>query len=102
MGRWPTPSKKALGYEVGVSPVEVDQLDYAKRCFAEANGRIVLPIDSVYTDKFEGWTIKEVSPDANIPVGFEGMDIGPKTRQLFVKELAGAKMVFLEWAYGRV
>ncbi|HKM02323.1 MAG TPA: phosphoglycerate kinase [Bacilli bacterium] len=86
--------QKALGYEVGVSPVEVDQLDYAKRCFAEANGRIVLPIDSVYTDKFEGWTIKEVSPDANIPVGFEGMDIGPKTRQLFVKELAGAKMVF--------
>ncbi len=86
--------QKALGYEIGVSPVEVDQLDYARKCFKEANGRIVLPIDSVYTDKFEGWTVKEVSKDANIPQGFEGMDIGPKTQALFTKELAGAKMVF--------
>lgn len=86
--------QKALGYEIGVSPVEVDQLDYAKKCFEDAKGRIVLPVDSIYTDKFEGWTVKEVSKDANIPVGFEGMDIGPKTRELFTKELAGAKMVF--------
>lgn len=86
--------QKALGYEIGVSPFEADQLEYAKKCFETAKGRIVLPIDSVYTDKFEGWTTKAVSKDANIPAGFEGMDIGPKTQALFAKQLAGAKMVF--------
>ena len=35
--------QKALGYEIGVSPVEVNQLDYAKKCFEDAKGRIVLP-----------------------------------------------------------
>lgn len=86
--------QKALGYAIGTSPCEEDQLENAKKWFEQANGRIILPIDSVCTDKFEGWTVKEVSKDANIPDGFEGMDIGPKTQELFAKELAGAKMVF--------
>lgn len=86
--------QKALGYDIGTSPCEVDQLENAKRWFEEAKGRIILPVDSIYTDKFEGWTLKEVSKDANIPNGYEGMDIGPKTQELFAKHLAGAKMVF--------
>ncbi|HOF65547.1 MAG TPA: phosphoglycerate kinase [Bacilli bacterium] len=84
--------KKALGHPVGISPVEDDQLEYAKKCFEDAKGRIVLPVDSVVTDAFEGWTKKEVVND--IPEGMEGMDIGPKTIKLFTKELKGAKMVF--------
>ena len=85
--------KKALGYEIGSSPVEDDQLDYARNCFKEANGRIVLPVDSVVTDAFEGWTKKEVVGD-NVPAGFQGMDIGPKTAELFASEIAKAKMIF--------
>lgn len=84
--------KKALGEPIGISPVEDDQLEYAKKCFEDAKGRIVLPVDSVVTDAFEGWTKKEVVKD--IPEGMEGMDIGPKTIKLFIKELKGAKMVF--------
>ena len=84
--------KKALGHPVGISPVEDDQLEYAKKCFEDAKGRIVLPVDSVVTDAFEGWTKKDVVND--IPEGMEGMDIGPKTIKLFTKELKGAKMVF--------
>ncbi|MDI9504053.1 MAG: phosphoglycerate kinase [Erysipelotrichaceae bacterium] len=84
--------KKALGEPIGISPVEDDQLEYAKKCFEDAKGRIVLPVDSVVTDAFEGWTKKEVVKD--IPEGMEGMDIGPKTIKLFTKELKGAKMVF--------
>jgi 3-phosphoglycerate kinase len=45
--------KKALGMKVGNSPVEDDQFDYAKRCYEEAKGRIVLPVDSVITDSFD-------------------------------------------------
>lgn len=84
--------KKALGQNTGNSPVELDQLEYAKKCLQEAKGKIVLPVDSVCTDAFEGWTTKVVSEE--VPDGFEGMDIGPETEKLFAKEIANAKMIF--------
>lgn len=85
--------KKAMGFETGLSPVEDDQLDYARACLKEAKGKIVLPVDSVVTDAFEGWTKKQVVND-NVPAGFQGMDIGPKTEKLFADEISKAKMVF--------
>lgn len=85
---------KAMGKNVGVSPVEDDQLDYARKCLKEANGRIILPVDSKYADAFENWTEIGVSVDGNIPDGREGMDIGPKTIELFTSEIKKAKMVF--------
>ena len=85
--------KKAMGFETGLSPVEDDQLDYARACLKEAKGKIVLPVDSVVTNAFEGWTEKRVVDD-NVPAGFQGMDIGPKTEKLFASEIAKAKMVF--------
>ena len=85
---------KALGRSIGKSPCEDEQLAYAKKCYEEANGRILLPIDSIATDDFEGWTQKIITEDSNIPEGFEGMDIGPKTAALYQQEIARAKMVF--------
>jgi len=85
--------KKALGFETGNSPVELDQLDYARKCLDEAKGKIVLPVDAVVTDAFEGWTKKEVVKD-NVPENYQGMDIGPETEKLFASEIAKAKMVF--------
>ena len=85
--------KKALGFDVGNSPCELDQLDYARKCLEEGKGKIVLPVDSVVTDAFEGWTKKEVVTD-NVPEGMQGMDIGPKTEKLFAEEISKAKMVF--------
>ena len=85
---------KALEKNIGTSPCELDQLDYARRCYEGSRGRIVLPCDSVVTDKFEGWTEKLVTDGNNIPDGFEGMDIGPKTIDHFTKELSNAKMIF--------
>lgn len=85
--------KKALGFETGTSPVEDDQLDYARNCLKEANGRIVLPVDSVVTDAFEGWTVRMVVTD-NVSEGMQGMDVGPETEKLFASEIAKAKMVF--------
>lgn len=84
--------KKALGEEVGISPVEDDQLDYARNCLKEANGRIILPVDNVVTNGFKDWTIKKTV--TSIEPGFEGMDIGPKTIELFQNEIKNAKMVF--------
>ena len=87
--------KKALGEEIGDSPVELDQLDYAKKCLEEAKGRILLPVDSVITDSFEpkeGRIIKVC--EGAIPAGFEGVDIGPKTIKAYKDAILTAKMVF--------
>lgn len=85
---------KAMGKSIGTSPVEDDQLEYARKCLKDANGRILLPVDAICTNAFEGWTEKRLSEDGNIPDGFEGMDIGPKTAKLYQEEILKAKMVF--------
>jgi phosphoglycerate kinase len=87
--------KKALGMKVGNSPVEDDQLDYAKRCFEEAKGRIILPIDSVVTDSFEPTADRKIKTiKGDIPDGFQGVDIGPETCELYKAEIRKAKLVF--------
>ena len=79
---------KALGHPTGTSPVEDDQLDYARGCLEKAQGRIVLPIDTVVGDAFdpEQRTTIQVLDSVDVPDGFQGLDIGPKTRELFAKE----------------
>ena len=82
---------KALGKGVGNSPFEADQVDYAKRMYA--TGKILLPVDAVIANDFENPTdIKVVEGD--IPEGYQGMDIGSKSRELFASEIAKAKTVF--------
>ena len=87
---------KALGHKTGTSPVEDDQLEYARNCLAKANGKIVLPVDTVVGDAFDPAerTTVSVLADVEVPEGFQGLDIGPKTRELFASEIAKAKMIF--------
>lgn len=87
--------KKASGMEIGDSFCDNDALEYAKKCLDEGKGKIVLPIDSVITNSFEeveGRDIKVVEGD--IPTGYQGVDIGPKSEKLFADTIAKAKMVF--------
>ncbi len=86
--------KKARGEEIGDSYVEEASLDYAKKCLEEANGRILLPVDSVVTDSFEPVEGRKIETVAAIPAGFQGVDIGPKTAKNFADVIAKAKMVF--------
>lgn len=93
--------KKAMGMRVGTSPVEEDQLEYARKCIAESNGRLIVPDDAVVTDSFEekeGRKIMTVNTEVEhgegIPDGFEGCDIGPKTIAYYQSIIAKAKMVF--------
>ncbi len=86
---------KAQGLEIGDSFLDAGALDYAKNCLEQAQGRIILPIDAIVTDSFdpvEGRVIKEVS--GGIDAGFQGVDIGPKSRELFASYISKAKMVF--------
>ena len=83
---------KALGGKVGVSPVEEDQLDYAREMYA--SGKILLPVDSVCANDFDNPTEIKTVPTNDIPDGFEGLDIGPKTREVYTKEIEKAKTIF--------
>lgn len=84
---------KANGVEVGKSLVEDDQLEFAKKCLKEGKNKLILPLDHIVSFEFEG---EEYMPtiNENIPDMFMGLDIGPKTRSYFDKELANAKIVF--------
>ncbi|MCD8204037.1 MAG: phosphoglycerate kinase, partial [Coprobacillus sp.] len=87
---------KALGGETGNSPVEDEQLEYARNCYKEANGRILLPVDSVCGNAFEEserTEVKVVDSD-KIPAGFQGLDVGPKTIEAYSKEISHAHMIF--------
>lgn len=83
---------KALGKEIGSSPCELDQLDYAREMLA--SGKIVLPVDVVVADSFDNPTVVEVVDVDHIKPGFEGMDIGPKTQALYRDIILGAHTVF--------
>lgn len=87
---------KALGHSTGTSPVEDDQLEYARNCFAKAHGKIVLPVDTIVGDSFDPdeRTTISILPSVDVPEGFQGLDIGPKTRELFANEISKAKMLF--------
>lgn len=84
---------KAQGKEIGTSLLEEDRLEMAKEFLAKADGKLILPVDSVVANAFENATeVKTVSND-EIPEGFMGLDIGPKSVELFKEELQGAKTV---------
>ena len=86
--------KKARGEKIGSSFLDEASLDYAKNCLEKAGAKIVLPIDSVITDSFEPVEGRKIEVAEEIPEGFEGVDIGPKSEKLFAEVIAKAKMVF--------
>lgn len=83
---------KAQGLDIGTSLLEEDRIELAKSFIEKADGNLVLPVDSICSDTFgvEG-DIKECGE--NIPEGYMGLDIGPKSIELFKNELQGAKTV---------
>ncbi|MDT7804080.1 MAG: phosphoglycerate kinase [Actinomycetota bacterium] len=88
---------KAQGHEVGKSLLQADQLDQVKGFLAEAEKRgveLVLPVDVLAATGFSADAEHEVVEATAIPADREGLDIGPKTRELFAGKLADAKTVF--------
>jgi len=87
---------KAQGFEVGDSLLEVDRIDEVKRLIKtahEKNVEIVLPVDVVISKELDGSAPVSVVDAHQIPVGQKGLDIGPKTSELFAKKIADAKTV---------
>lgn len=84
---------KAQGKEIGLSLLEEDKIDFAKDLLENNGDQIVLSVDCKVAKEFSNDAkITEVSID-DIPADQEAMDIGPKTVELFNKELQGAHTV---------
>lgn len=84
----------AKGYKIGNSLFEADKVELAKELMAEAGDKLVLPVDSVAADAFSNDAKTEVvDAAADIPDGYMGLDIGPKSVKLFQDTLDGAKTV---------
>jgi len=80
---------KAQGKPVGASKIEADKLDVARKILSSA--RLVLPVDHVVADKMDPGAATRVVGE--VPEGMMGLDIGPKTVELFKKELRKARTV---------
>jgi phosphoglycerate kinase len=88
---------KAQGYEVGQSLLQADQLDQVKGFLAEAEKRgveLVLPVDVLAATEFAADAEHEVVDATAIPADRQGLDIGPRSRELFASKLADAQTVF--------
>ncbi|WP_289848900.1 phosphoglycerate kinase [Actinoallomurus spadix] len=88
---------KAQGHEVGNSLLQEDQLDQVRGFIEEAAKRdvdLVLPVDVLAATEFGPDAPHEVVDATAIPADREGLDIGPRTRELFASKLADAATVF--------
>ena len=83
---------KAQGKEIGISLCENDKVDYARELMAKAGDKLVLPIDTVVAKEFSNDAPSRVAA-GDIQPDEEGLDIGPKSVELFKKTLEGAKTV---------
>ncbi|WP_195852372.1 phosphoglycerate kinase [Aerococcus urinae] len=84
---------KAKGYEVGNSLLEEDRVSLAKEIMEKAGDKLYLPVDVVVADDFSNDANTQVVAADAIPEGWEGLDSGPKTNELFAKQLEDAKTV---------
>ena len=84
--------KKAQGFEVGKSLLEADRIDYAKEMIAKAEEKgvkLLLPVDNYCATEFSA-DAEPVLVEGDIPEDMMGMDIGPKTVELFANAVKDA------------
>jgi len=86
----------AKGGNVSMSRYEKEKVEVAKSILEEAeklNVKVLLPIDVIVSREFAPDAKAKMVDAYNVPEGYQGMDIGNKTRKLFVKEIKKAKTV---------
>ena len=87
---------KALGEEVGDSLLEADYLDYAKEMMAKAEEKgvkLLIPVDTVVAKEFANDAEHKTVARGGIEAGWQGLDIGEKTIELYKEAIKDAKTV---------
>jgi phosphoglycerate kinase len=82
----------AKGYSVGTSLLEPDQIEICKTFLA--TGKVTLPVDLVVAADFSESADRRIVPAEEIPDGWQGLDMGPRTIERFAERLADARTVF--------
>ena len=86
----------ALGYSIGTSICEADKVELAKDMMAKAKEKgvkFLIPVDNIVGTEYKPDTEHKVVDSDNIPDGWMGLDIGPKTAALFADAVKGAGTV---------
>ena len=86
----------ALGYSIGTSICEADKVELAKDMMAKAKEKgvkFLIPVDNMVGTEYKPDTEHKVVDSDNIPDGWMGLDIGPKTAALFADAVKGAGTV---------
>ncbi len=87
---------KAQGYDVGTSLLEADKVEFAAQMINTAKERgveLLLPVDTIVADSFAADAAAQTVDTSAMPEGWMGLDIGPKTVELFQNAIAGAGTV---------
>ena len=87
---------RALGYNVGTSICEEDKVELAKELMEKAKAKgvnFLIPVDNIIGKEYDENTEFSSVDSDNIPDGWMGLDIGPKTRELFAKNIANCGTV---------
>lgn len=83
----------AQGGQVGGSLVEKDKVDLAKQLIERGGDKLMLPVDTHCGDAFSSDCNKVVVDAGKIPDGYEGLDIGPKTAEIYAETVKAAKTI---------
>lgn len=83
----------AQGGKVGKSLVEPDKVELAKSLLAKGGDKLILPVDTHCGDAFKGDCNKKIVAAGEIPDGWEGLDIGPKTAAMYSDIVRKSKTV---------
>lgn len=83
----------AAGLDMADSLVEPEVFEDARRIQAEAGERLVLPEDVVVAAEFAQGAAHQQVPADRVPVGWQALDIGERTRQRFAEQISIAKLV---------
>ena len=87
---------KAQGGSIGTSLLEADKLDFVLELMEKAKAKgvnLILPVDTVITDDFSNTANQGLVNKGEIPDNWMGLDIGPKTRELFGKVILESKTI---------
>ena len=87
---------KAMGGTIGTSLLEADKMDFVLELMEKAKAKgvnLILPVDTIIADAFSNTANQGVATSGEIPDNWMGLDIGPKTRELFGKTILESKTI---------
>jgi phosphoglycerate kinase len=88
------PFLSVQGHSIGASLCAEEDLEPARELLERGSGKLRLPVDLVLGEAFDADTERRDLDGVDVPDGWMGLDVGPRTAQAYADEIAGAGTVF--------